>query len=142
MGYSVYLVFGYTTGEMIPFQERKKIRKILYSKASLFVLFLILIFTVDGAWNIYQKAKIARAERDVAARALADVQVRKAELESSLAKLQSEGGVEADVREKFTVVKPGEDVVVVVDDNIKKSENSETGDSTGLWARITSFLGF
>ena len=126
---------------MIPFQERKKIRKILYSKASISVLFLIVILSADGAWNIYQKAEIARAERDAAFKALTDIQARKVELESSLARLRSEQGVEADVRGKFTVAKPGEDVVVVVDDNMKKSENSEASSPSGFWARIGAFLG-
>lgn len=126
---------------MIPFQERKKIRKILYSKITLIALAVVLLLVGDGAWNIYQKAAIARAERDSAARSLADLQSRTAELQASLVQLQSERGVEEDIRQKFTVVRPGEDVVVVVDDSTKKSENSEAVAPKGFWARIASFLG-
>jgi cell division protein FtsB len=127
---------------MLPFQERKKLRKILYSKASLIALGILLFFVASGAWNIYQKAVIARSERDRAERALVDLQVRTAELTASLARLQSDQGVEEDVRQKFTVAKPGEDVVVVVDDTSKKSENSQAGQTKSLWARIISVFGF
>lgn len=126
---------------MIPFQERKKIRKIVYSKVSLVVLGILLLVTADGAWNIYQKASIARAERGRAERALTDLQDRTTELEASLARIQSERGVEEDIRQKFTVARPGEDVVIVVDDITQKSENSEAG-SKSIWARIGDFFGF
>lgn len=126
---------------MIPFQERKKLRKILYSKTSLIALAALLLLVANGAWNIYQKAAIARSERSRAERSFLDLQARTTELEASLARLQSARGVEEDVRQKFTVAKPGEDVVVVVDDASKKSENSETG-TKSIWARIASFFSF
>ena len=127
---------------MIPFQERKKIRKILYSKASLVILAVLLFMVADGAWQVYQKARIARDERDRAARSLQDLQARNAELTASLARVQSNEGIEEDVRQKFAVARPGEDVVIVVDDNSKKSENSEASTTVGFWARLVSFLGF
>lgn len=127
---------------MIPFQERKKIRKILYSKTSLFILAVFLFVVSNGAWRIYQKAAIARTERDRAAQSLADLQARTTELQTSLARIQSQRGVEEDVRKKYTVARPGEDVVVVVDDSAKKSENSEASSTPSIWARITSFFGF
>lgn len=136
-----WLILVYTTGEMIPFQERKKIRKILYSKLSLLALLALFLVVANGAWNIYQKATIARAERDRAERSLADLAARTTELQASLARLESERGIEEDVRQKFTVARPGEDVVVIVDDGTKKSENSEAGQQ-GFWARIAAFLGF
>lgn len=123
---------------MLPFQERKKIRKILYSKATLIVLLVTLVFVVRGAWNIYKKAAIARAERDQVAKDLADMEGRTAELRTSLERLRSNHGIEEEVRQKFTVAKPGEDIVVVVDENAKKGKNDEATEQ-GFWAR---FLGF
>ena len=127
---------------MIQIQERKKLRKILYSKVSIIILTALLYFVARGAWNIYNKASIARSERDRAERGLVDLQVKTSELTASLARLQSTQGIEADVRQKFTVALPGEDVVVIVDDSAKKSENSEAYESKSFWSRIASFLGF
>lgn len=127
---------------MIPFQERKKIRKVLYSKFSLFVLFVMLVFVTRGAWSIYQKAQIALAERDIAEHSLGELQSRTSELNASLASLNSAKGQEAEVRQKYTVAKPGEEVVVVVDDNSKKSENSGVATDKSIWQRVASFFGF
>lgn len=126
---------------MHPFQERKKLRKIIYSKATLLVLFVVFIFVARGAWQIHQKAIIAHQERDEAVRMLTDVQTRTAELQAGLKRLKSEIGTEAEIRQKFTVAKSNEEVVIVVDDDEKKGENSVAPEQS-LWAKCLSFFGF
>jgi len=127
---------------MIPFQERKKLRKIMYSKLTLAVLFVVLLAVGRGSWDIYQKAVVAETERAIAEKALTDIQNRTIELQTSLERLKSTQGIEAEVRQKYTVARPGEEVVVVVDDSSKKGENSGVVSEKSLWQRITSFLGF
>ncbi len=123
---------------MLPFQGRKKFRKILYSKATILVLLVVLVFVARGAWKIHEKATIARAERDQAARALAEVDGREAELQASLAVRRTNQGIEDEIRQKFTVARPWEEVVVVVDESAKKGKNGEVAEM-GFWVR---FLGF
>ena len=125
---------------MIPFQERKKIRKIVYSKVTLFILTGVLFVVSVGAWRVHQKALVAMTERDISARALADSESRMKELQISLARLNSNQGMEEEVRQKYTVALPGEEVVVVVDENAKKSENGEVPVSNGWWQKILSFF--
>lgn len=127
---------------MIPFQERKKIRKFLYSKVTIAVLFVVLFAVGKGAWSIHQKAEIARSERDIARRALSELEARTTELQTSLVVLKSERGIEEAVRQKYTVAKPGEEVVVVVDDSLKKGENGEAMAGRSLWQSFVSFFGF
>ena len=132
----------YITGEMIPFQERKKIRKVLYSKFTLAVLSGLLFVVIGGAWQIYQKAMVARAERDITARGFADLQSRTKELETSIARLKSNKGIEEEIRQKYTVARDGEEIVIVVDENVKKSENRKVVTDESFWQRLASFLGF
>ena len=40
---------------MLPFQERKKNRRILYSKTMIFVLFVLAILIARGTWQVYTK---------------------------------------------------------------------------------------
>lgn len=127
---------------MIPFQERKKIRKFLYSKVTIAVLFVVLFAVGKGAWAIHQKAGIARSERDIAERALSELETRTAELQESLALLKSERGIEEAVRQKYTVARPGEEVVVVVDDSAKKGKNGEAMEQKSYWQNFISFFGF
>lgn len=125
---------------MIPFQERKKLRKILYSKTSLFVLAVVLFAVGRGAWAIHQKASIAISERDIALRSLSELESRNSELKVSLARLKSGQGIEEEVRQKYTVARVGEEIVVVVDDNAKKGKNSEVASNRSFWQRIVSFF--
>jgi cell division protein FtsB len=129
----------YTTGEMLPFQERKKFRQILYSKATLGIFLVLIVLLAQGVWRISQKAAIARAERDEAVRALQDLQSRTSELQASLARFNGGTGIEEQVRQKFTVAKPGEEVVVVVDDGPKKSENG-TDQNKSVWQSVVGFF--
>ncbi|OHA84272.1 MAG: hypothetical protein A2937_03420 [Candidatus Yonathbacteria bacterium RIFCSPLOWO2_01_FULL_47_33b] len=125
---------------MLPFQERKQFRKILYSKASIFVVFVVFVFVARGAWHVHQKAEIARAERDGAVRVLAELQERNEALEASLGRLKSDQGIEDEVRQKYAVARPGEEVVVVVDDSGKKGKNGDEALQKSFWQRLVSFF--
>ncbi|MGB2580304.1 MAG: hypothetical protein WBC83_01260 [Minisyncoccia bacterium] len=125
---------------MIPFQERKKIRRIMYSKVSLLVLFVILLIVGKGAWNVYKKAEIARSERDIALRYITQLETRNADMQSSLEHFKNNSGIEEEVRQKYTVARPGEEIVVVVDDDVKKGKNSEVVDKKSLWQHIIDFF--
>ncbi len=123
---------------MLPFQGRKKFRKILYSKATILILLVVLVFVARGAWKIHEKAAIARVERDQVALALEEIDGRTTELQASLALRRTDQGIEDEIRRKFTVARPWEEVVVVVDESAKKGKNDEVA-GMGFWGR---FLGF
>jgi cell division protein FtsB len=92
---------------VIPFQERKKLRKILYSKYTLVVLLLVLVWVAKGAWGVHQKAKIAISERDIVQHSFDDLTARTTELNASLDRIKSQKGIEEEVRQKYTVARPG-----------------------------------
>ena len=130
----------YTTGEMLPFQERKKFRKILYSKASILVLLIASVLVSRGAWQVHEKAVIARTERDESARILVDLQERNKALEASLVRLKSSQGIEDEARQKYAVARPGEEVVVVVDESSKKGKNGDEAPQKSFWERFISLF--
>ncbi|HAS85014.1 MAG TPA: hypothetical protein DCS23_03030 [Candidatus Yonathbacteria bacterium] len=104
------------------------------------MLAVMLFFAGKGAWGIHQKAQIAISERNIAQRSMLEMEERTAELQSSLIHLKSDIGVEEEIRQKYSVVRPGEEVVVIVDDRAKKSENSEAGIGNGFWRSIVDFF--
>ena len=104
------------------------------------MLFVLFVVVAHGSWQIYGKASIARAERDEAARKLAEVESHTKELEANIAWLKSDRGIEEEVRQKFTVARFGEEVVVVVDESNKKSKDSGTDSGPSFWNRFLSFL--
>lgn len=125
---------------MQPFQERRKVRKILYSKTVLVVLFVIFLLVARGAWNVYQKAIIAETERDRGLENLKNLQERTRDLEASIARLKSGVGEEEELRQKFSVAQSGEDVVVVVDETAQNDNNSGASQELSFWDRVASFF--
>ena len=121
---------------MIPFQERKKLRKILYAKATLFVFLILLVVVARGTYQVYQKAHIAQSEQKEAEKSFMELSLHTDELAQSIERLKGEQGIEGEIRQKFTVARPGEEVVVIVDESDKKSKNGEAGERQSFWQMI------
>jgi cell division protein FtsB len=101
---------------MLEFQQKRNIKNILYSKFSLVILFLLIIFLAHSTYGIYIKSKLSTEGYDKVKNQYEDLNNRKIALESEIDRLNSDIGIEEELRSKFNVAKPGETVVVVVDD--------------------------
>ncbi len=122
------------------FQERKKFRKILYSKVTLALLLTALALVSRGTWQIYDKAMRARGEKEKAMQELAEMETHTVELVKNIERLKSDRGVEEEIRRWFPVAHPGEEIVVVIDENDKKGKDDETAGGQSFWARLLSFF--
>lgn len=71
---------------------------------------------------------------------LNDLTQRKALVESKLNKLGTEEGFEAEVRDRYQLAKPGEEVIVLVNAQ-DSSKQSTTTKKTGLWETFTGWFG-
>ncbi|MEI6057369.1 MAG: septum formation initiator family protein [bacterium] len=124
---------------MLEFQQKRKLRKILYSPISLIALAVVAVVLVRGAWNVYEKESASRNYLDQARTELTKVTATQQDLAASVAALQTQQGVEADIRHKFRVVKPGEQIAVIVDNSASDSTPVATSTS-GFWAWVTHFF--
>jgi len=124
---------------MLDFQQKKKLRKTLYSRGMLVMLSIVTIFLGNAAWNVFQKYREARENRELAAQELQKLEERESGLSADIERLSTERGVEEELRKRFGVAKEGEEVIVVVDPPAPEG-GGESGESTsrGLWQR---FLG-
>lgn len=76
---------------------------------------LIAFFGSLAAWQVFQKERAVKSELDRVTENLADLTERKDALETTLHELEDERGIEEEVRKKFPLVKPGEEVIVLLD---------------------------
>lgn len=106
---------------MAVFQARRKKGNKWRSWAVLAVTFLAVIFLSHVTWQMYTRYRFTKEERVKAEETLAHLEERESALAGVVAALNTESGVEQAVREKFSVVKPGEFVV-----NIVERENEAT----------------
>jgi cell division protein FtsB len=65
-----------------------------------------------------------------------DLRKREADLNKDINKLNTTQGVEESVRDKFQVVKPGEKMVIIVDEQEKKPSTDDTTKDHSFWGFI------
>ena len=122
---------------MFDFQQKRQIKKVIYSRAMLIGLFVLMIILGRATYDIYGREQMSKTNYDAVKKEYDDLQGRQAMLDSEITRLNTQEGVENEIRGRFTVAKPGEVVVTVVD-----KQASSTGQNTGpsLWERFTSMF--
>ena len=120
---------------MIDFQQKRQLNKVIYSKVTFFVLLVLVFFMGKATYGIYKKTTISASNYAAVEKGYQNLKTRKDMLESEIDRLQTERGVEEEIRSRFSVAKPGETVVTIV----KGSSTSETTTNPkgGFWS---SFL--
>jgi cell division protein FtsB len=124
---------------MLEFQEKIKLRKFLYSRITLIVLLAILFFLVRAVWSVYQKQEMTRENLTRTTANFNNLQARQEMLSTEIERLKTESGKEQEIREKYGLVRPGEEVMVVVD------KNNDAGPDAGstkisFWQKIKDWL--
>ncbi|MBX4198610.1 septum formation initiator family protein [Candidatus Parcubacteria bacterium] len=119
---------------MREFQEKKRFKRILYSKGTIFVLVIAIVFFSRATWGVYKKEQESAANALQAENSLKRLEDRQKVLNDELTKLQTEEGVEEEIRSKYGVSKPGERVLIIVDD--QKATTSLEVPKKGLWQKF------
>ena len=88
-----------------------------------------------AAWHMYERLEMATDAADSAKSQLALLSAQSDKVSGDIANLSTSRGVEAALRERYGVVKPGEGVIEVVDAP-PASSTGEEGASGGFFARL------
>ena len=119
---------------MLDFQQKRKLRAVMYHKVTLALLVLLVLFFIHSTWVVYQKKRTSEKMMLTSSQSLSDLKARETELESRINRLNTPAGLEEEIRSKFTVAKENEAMVIVVDDN---SQNMPTtSQKRGFWQKI------
>ena len=111
---------------MREFKDKRKRKEKLYSLWSVMALFVVLLFLARGVWNIYQKEKeSANLDSDSRAK-LQSLSAQADQLTTNINKLSTDAGVDEELRQKYGVVKPGEEMIVVVPEDATTSTSTES----------------
>lgn len=108
---------------MLEFQKKKKIKNVIYSKFVLVVIIIILFFFVKATAAFYQKANESKKRKERAETELINLEKRKENLEGKINHIDSAVGVEEELRERFDLVKEGEQTILIGEDKSTSSEN-------------------
>jgi len=117
------------------FQEKKRFKNFIQSWPILIFLGILLIFFALGVFDFMGKMIETSGKKKNVEQKVLELQETKEKLSSDIESLKTERGLEENIREKFGLVKEGEDLIIVID----SKENPELDDKTKLnW--FTSFF--
>jgi len=123
---------------MQDFQQRKKVRKILSGRAAFLVLLIVTILLVRGVWGVFEKERESSLALIKARESLAAADSREQELSTNIERLKTPQGLEREIRDRFSVAKSGEEIILIVDQ--KKEVELET-DTRTVWEKIGDWFG-
>ena len=120
---------------MKEYQQKHMVRSLAYSKVTIVILFLLVILLLRSIMDLNGKRVDADKLRDdsIQERQKLQQKVDKAQKETDL--IGTPRGFEAYVRTTYPVVKEGEGVIVVYDDN--KNLVSSVREKMTFWERVS-----
>ena len=124
---------------MFRLKEKNKIKKIIYSWPVLIFLLLILLLVVKGVWSVYQTQKISLENKLSSEKEYQELERRNQLLSSDLALLETDKGKEMEIREKFQVIKAGEQLAVIIDSSEEEESQIDLHEEN-FWTKILNFL--
>ncbi len=115
---------------MAEFQKKRKWQGLLYSKAVLVVLLFLVVVAIISIVNTVPKTLEASRNRALAEREYKALEAQEGALRSKIDRLNTVEGIEENVRDKFRVVKEGEELVVIVDGPAKEIEATASDENS------------
>ena len=123
---------------MLEFQEKRKYQKFIYSKITLIVLIIFIFFLLNAVWKVYRKQAVTKDNLIKTATIYESLQAREAMLSAEIERLKTEDGVEEEIRDKYGLVKPGEEVIIVVGGDADADPELTT--PTSFWQKIKDWF--
>jgi cell division protein FtsB len=99
---------------MKKFPTSGRFRQFIASRSAQAFLALILILVGEGVFQLYQRERLIAKEEASLRRELDLLEAKRLELLASVARLETDRGVEEVIRESFGVVKEGEKVINLI----------------------------
>lgn len=124
---------------MMEFQQKRQVKRILYSRTTLVVLGVIIVLLINSVWGVYKKRAISKENLNKAQASLDTLLAREETLSNEIDRLKSTAGVEEEIREKFGLVKPGEEVIIVVDAESKLTDENMV-ENRNFWQKMIEWF--
>ena len=100
--------------------NRKKTNNLWHSPLVLLVLFGILVLFIYNMVGLIEKERETTKKKELILSQIETLRDREESLSKDIAKLKTEEGIEETIRDKYQVVKEGEKMVVIVDQEKKE----------------------
>ncbi len=108
---------------MKEFTKNPKKQKFIYSIPMMVILFFAIVLLLVNTIDLIQKNNETKNKKLYALSENEELIIQKESIKKEVDNLESVRGQEEIIREKFSVVKEGEGVVVVIDEDLQNTEN-------------------
>jgi cell division protein FtsB len=125
---------------MLDFQQKWKAKTFLYSRGVRIFLVVIALYSLYSTYTVYKKKQESAQDVIKAEQQLIALSAKNTVLLEDIDRLQTEEGLEAEIRSKYSVAKGSEHVVVLVEE--ERVAASTTIEKKSRWAKIKGFFGF
>lgn len=119
---------------MREYQQKHMIRTLLYSRAAIIILFILIILLLRSIMELNDKRLDVVKNRNeaLAERQILEEKVKASEKQNS--DIETARGLESYVRTTYPVVKEGEGVIVIYDE--EKSPVSKVREDMNVWEKL------
>lgn len=107
--------------------KKQRLRKILYSVPILLVLIVPTFFLAKGALGILTKERENSRKVEELKLLTGELNERQNSLRNSITGLQTEEGIESEIRSRFNVAKSGELVAIIIENELPATSTEPTG---------------
>ncbi len=90
-----------------------------------------------AVWGVYGKHQEAKARKQLLAEEYATMTEREHALTEKLDHLQTERGMEEEIRAKFQVARPGEEIIVLLGDDQKPTTTPKV---RSVWEQVLEYV--
>jgi len=115
------------------FGNKWKWRNVLESWPVLSLLFVIVVVFAWNVFGFWGKMKETSKNKEIAVEKVAGLEAERDQRSSDIESLQTESGIEANIRDKFGWAKEGEGLIIVMEDQNQKTVEPE-GSGGGFWS--------
>jgi len=105
----------------------------------LIVTLILVIFLARGVWRVYNQSRFANSNYLLTKDRLTKLEDRQKQITDRLEKLSTDRGLEEEFRNNFSVVRPGEKMILIVD-SIETATDTATTSEASLWGTLKALL--
>jgi cell division protein FtsB len=113
--------------------KKGKINSFWHSPLTLVFLFCFLIIFAYNLIGLVEKERDTSEKKSLILDQIDSLKKRESMLNDDISKLNTDAGIEDVIREKYQVVKPGEKIVVIVDDKKDDISTQQTKSDHSFW---------
>lgn len=123
---------------MYELRQKKKRPPFLYSPVAIGLLIIVLLAMGRATWNVYGKQSESAEKRRQAETELNALKERQKVLTAELERLKTQEGIEAEIRENYSLAKQGEGLAIIITDEDQRAQVQQKGSVSSVSTRFSS----